>query len=113
MPNGRFKFNLFPISVKFVVCLCIANNMEPDQTAPAGSSLIRVHSVCFHDKIWPEVQKNKADKKSRRRFQDKKVGVIRVNHCSPVENQNDPELDFKVFFFVDSCWRGIVLDESN
>ena len=22
---------------------------------------------------------------------------------SPVENQNDLELDFKVFFFVDSC----------
>ena len=22
---------------------------------------------------------------------------------SPVENQYDPELDFKVFFFVDSC----------
>ena len=28
----------------------IANNMIPDQTAPKGSSLIRVHSVCFHDK---------------------------------------------------------------
>ena len=24
------------------------------------------------------------------------------NH-SPVENQNDLELDFKVFFFIDSC----------
>ena len=32
---------------------------------------------------------------------------------SPVENQNDLELDFKVFFFVDSCCWGIVLDESN
>ena len=32
---------------------------------------------------------------------------------SPVENQNDLELDFKVFFFVDYCWWGIVLDESN
>ena len=32
---------------------------------------------------------------------------------SPVENQNDLELDFKVFFFVDSCCVGIVLDESN
>ena len=32
---------------------------------------------------------------------------------SPVENQNDLELDFKVFFFVDSCCSGIVLDESN
>ena len=32
---------------------------------------------------------------------------------SPVENQIDLELDFKVFFFVDSCCWGIVLDESN
>ena len=32
---------------------------------------------------------------------------------SPVENQNDLELDFKVFFFVDSCCSGIILDESN
>ena len=34
-------------------------------------------------------------------------------HISPVENQNDLELDFKVFFFVDYCCVGIVLDESN
>ena len=32
---------------------------------------------------------------------------------SPVENQNDLELDFKVFSFVDSCCSDIVLDESN
>ena len=32
---------------------------------------------------------------------------------SPVENQNDLELDFKVFFFDDSFCSGIVLDESN
>ena len=32
---------------------------------------------------------------------------------SPVENQNDMELDFKVFFFADSCCSDIVLDESN
>ena len=32
---------------------------------------------------------------------------------SPVENQNDLELDFKVFFFADSCCLDIVLDESN
>ena len=32
---------------------------------------------------------------------------------SPVENQNDLELDFKVFFFVDYCCAGILLDESN
>ena len=32
---------------------------------------------------------------------------------SPVENQNDLELDFKVFFFADSCCSDIVLDKSN
>ena len=32
---------------------------------------------------------------------------------SPVENKNDLELDFKVFFFTDSCCSDIVLDESN
>ena len=32
---------------------------------------------------------------------------------SLVENQNDLELAFTVFFFVDSCCVGIVLDESN
>ena len=32
---------------------------------------------------------------------------------SPVESQNDMELDFKVFFFIDSCCWGIVLDEYN
>ena len=35
------------------------------------------------------------------------------HHSSPVENQNDLELDFKVFFFDDSCCSGIVIDESN
>ena len=32
---------------------------------------------------------------------------------SPVENQNNLELDFKVFFFADSCCSDIVVDESN
>jgi len=32
---------------------------------------------------------------------------------SLAECQNDLELDFKVFFFVDSCCLGIVLEESN
>ena len=36
-----------------------------------------------------------------------------MNRFSPEENQNDLELDFKVFFFMDSCCWGIVLDESN
>ena len=36
-------------------------------------------------------------------------------HCinSPVENQKDLELDFKVFFFADICCSDIVLGESN
>ena len=39
-----------------LICLCswvpyIANDMNPDQTAPQGNSLIRVHNVCFHPKI--------------------------------------------------------------
>ena len=36
-----------------------------------------------------------------------------LNTFSPVEKENDLELDFKVFFFVDSYFSGIVLDESN
>ena len=35
------------------------------------------------------------------------------HHFSPVENKNDMELDFKVFFFTDSCCSDIVHDESN
>ena len=29
--------------------------------------------------------------------------LLKHNANSPVENQNDLKLDFKVFFFVDSC----------
>ena len=36
-----------------------------------------------------------------------------MNDYSPLENQNDLELDFKVFFFIDSCCSDIVLDESK
>ena len=32
---------------------------------------------------------------------------------SPVENKNGLELDFKVFFFADSCCSDIVDDESR
>ena len=40
--------------------------------------------------------------------------ILNLDICnSPVENQNDLELDFKVFFFADSCCAGIVFDESN
>ena len=39
--------------------------------------------------------------------------VDNINVSSPVENQNNLELDFKVFFFADSCCSDIVVDESN
>ena len=59
--------------------------MIPDQTAPKGalgSSLIRVHSVCLHDKIYSKVnlKKNRyaADiLKSRQHFYDKKIGRLK------------------------------------
>ena len=39
---------------------------------------------------------------------------ITTDMYSPVGNQNDLELDFNVVvFFVDYCYSGIVLDESN
>ena len=31
------------------------------------------------------------------------IGIFATLLNSPVENQNDLELDFKVFFYVDSC----------
>ena len=42
-----------------------------------------------------------------------KADLLALWYISLVENQNDLELDFKVFFFVDSCCSGIALDESN
>ena len=38
---------------------------------------------------------------------------MKFQENSLVENQNDLELDFKVFFFADSCCSDIVLDDSN
>ena len=40
-------------------------------------------------------------------------GTKKKSPFSPVENKNDLELDFKVFFFTDSCCSDIVHDESN
>ena len=39
--------------------------------------------------------------------------ILTKMRVSPVENKNDLELDFKVFFFTDSCCSDIVHDESN
>ena len=36
----------------------LCRQYDPDQTAPLGSSLIRVHIVCFHEKIYSEVYLN-------------------------------------------------------
>ena len=36
----------------------MANNIDPDQTAPLGSSLIRVDIVCLHENILSEVHLN-------------------------------------------------------
>ena len=38
---------------------------------------------------------------------------VTLRQHSPVENQNDLELDFKLFYFNVSCCLDIVLDESN
>ena len=38
---------------------------------------------------------------------------IYISLYSPVENKNDVELDFKVFFFMDSCCSDSVHDVSN
>ena len=47
-------------------------------------------------------------------FQGLLRSKITTDMYSPVENQNDLELDFNVvFFFVDYCYSGIVLDESS
>ena len=52
-----FTFKAFSSFICSPICLCtseayVVNAMNPDQTAPSGfrSSLIRVHSVCFHSK---------------------------------------------------------------
>ena len=39
--------------------------------------------------------------------------TVSMRQFSPVENKNDLELDFKVFFFMHSCCSGIVDDESR
>ena len=42
------------------------------------------------------------------------TGIVKYSPgYSPVENKNDLELDFKVFFFTDSCCSDIVDDESK
>ena len=36
----------------------------------------------------------------------KEIYFLPINLYIPVENKNDLELDFKVFFFIDSCCQG-------
>ena len=63
-----------------------------------------------------ERERERERETERQSVQRKRAHVIFINaitHISQVENQNDLELDFKVFFFADYCCSDIVLDESN
>ena len=46
-----FIFSHFPASHNFSRQFSGLLAMDLDQTVPTGSSLISVHSVCFHNKI--------------------------------------------------------------
>ena len=46
-------------------------------------------------------------------FSGSKEMIVMSGQYSSVENNDDLELDFKVFFFTDSCCSDIVDDESN
>ena len=60
---------------------------------------------------------NTKHKKVKKKKKKKNMFPLRIElrtfRVSPVENKNDLELDFKVFFFTDSCCSDIVHDESN
>ena len=70
-----------------LVCLCsrvayFANDIDSDQTA-LRSSLIRFHSVCFHDKIYHEVHFSLCSRRTMQTtFQDKNIGGKRVRNKS-------------------------------
>ena len=54
--------------------------MDPDQTAPKGSSLIKAHIVYFHEKIKSEVHSNICSRHKKGEFSEpKNSGEIRVN----------------------------------
>ena len=53
-----------------ILKVIFANSVDPDQTAPLGASLIRVHTVCLYAKIdFKSLQEYSADDISRRHFQ--------------------------------------------
>ena len=57
----------------------VANNMDPDQTAPCRSSLIRVHSVCFHgNSLLVCIGIYAAKVISRQHFRTRNIGRIMV-----------------------------------
>ena len=68
----------------------MVNNIDPDQTV-FGSSLVRVYSVYFHDKISPEVHLNICSRLiSRHHFQDKLTGMFRVISFILLQKQLTP-----------------------
>ena len=94
MLNRKYK-NLFPTVTTFVTCsshlLIFLGSLYCKQYGPRSdcsirSSLIRVHSVCLHNKIYSEVNLNKhlyaADVKSRQHFRNKYSGRIRVQQTA-------------------------------
>ena len=63
--------------------------------------------------LIPVSSKSVEKLKRCRRLNICKWTVMEVAIFSPVENKNDLELDFKVFFFMDSCCSDIEDDESR
>ena len=61
----------------------MANNIDPDQTVFPGSSLVRVYSVYFHDKISSEVHLNIF---SRHHFLDKILACLGLSLLSGSES---------------------------
>ena len=58
------------VSPALLFCLCsqvvyISNTMDPDLTAPFGSSLIRVHIICFYLKLKSEVHLNSCSRRKK------------------------------------------------
>ena len=75
--------------------------MDPHQTAPKGSSLIRVHIVCFHEKIKSEVHLNICSRRKKQTFLGQKnSGGNRVKAYlkHPIYNNSNGHPDKNGFF---------------
>ena len=75
-----------------------ANKMDPDQTAPSRSSLIRVHTVWFHDEISLECiytlkvpRKNASEKLRLLKSSAANNCLILLTNSGIEENRVDPD----------------------